>query len=269
MFGTHNILNFACCWCRAVVGLLVGRFFLPTFSCWQAGLLSPAPFIQRQRNQPFIHSFLGEVKALVTAGKKSLGSQVQTGMTNSGMPKPEMSLVLPLFIIPSLHVTGSYFYPGLPRERNPGMILMLWKGTRKGLRNSKWNFAVMRKEGFLCSLWWFKVLWTKSCSGSLQGHLFIILYSRSWGTVDQFFLPFSEWAHIYYEKWFSLRVICCLLLQVKSRREARARPIYILEPRFFSLFRDTGGINPFPRVVCGSFMSPVLVHVVMLALYAV
>lgn len=82
VFGTHNILNFACCCHRAVAGLLMGRFFLPTFSCWQAGLLSPAPFMQRQRNQPLIHPCLGEVKALVTAGKKSLGSQIQTGMTS-------------------------------------------------------------------------------------------------------------------------------------------------------------------------------------------
>lgn len=87
----------------------MGRFFLPTFNSWQAGLLPPAPFIQRQRNQPFIHPFLGEVKAPVIAGKKSLGSQIQPGMTNFGMPKPEMSLLLPLLIIPSLHVTGSYF----------------------------------------------------------------------------------------------------------------------------------------------------------------
>lgn len=80
VFGTHNTLNFARCCHRAVVGLLMGRIFLPAFSCWQAGLISPAPFIQRQRNQPFVHPFLGEVKALVTAGIKSLGSQ--TGMTN-------------------------------------------------------------------------------------------------------------------------------------------------------------------------------------------
>lgn len=50
VFGTHDILIFACCSCRAVAGLLMGKFFPPTFSCWQAGLLSLAPFFQRQRN---------------------------------------------------------------------------------------------------------------------------------------------------------------------------------------------------------------------------
>lgn len=54
-----------------------------------------------------MHPFSGEVKAPVAAGKKNLGSQIQTGMTNFGMPKPQMSLVLPLPIIPFLHVSST------------------------------------------------------------------------------------------------------------------------------------------------------------------
>lgn len=110
------------------------------------------------------------------------------------------------------------FYPSLSGERNPRMIPVLCKETRKGLRSNKWNFAVIWKKGTLHSLCWFKVLWAKSCSGPLQGHLFIVLHSRSWWTVDPFILLFVECpsalscAHIYYKKWFSLRVICCLLL---------------------------------------------------------
>lgn len=59
----------------------------------------------------FVH-FSDEVKFPITAGTESLGSLIQTGMTNFGMTKPEqMSLVLPLPVPPPLPITGSYCIP--------------------------------------------------------------------------------------------------------------------------------------------------------------
>lgn len=94
-----------------------------------------------------MHPFSGEVKTPVAAGKKNLGSQIQTGMTNFGMPKPEMSLVLPLPIIPSLHVTGNYFIPASLGREIQERFPCCGEGAQEGAEEQQVKLCCDLEEG--------------------------------------------------------------------------------------------------------------------------